>query len=37
LVEKDKVKSVFEAFEKVLPSDKIVVAEVSLQGARLVT
>jgi len=37
LVKRDRVKSVFEAFEKVLPPDKIVVAEVSLQGAHLVT
>lgn len=37
LVKRDKVKSVVEAFEKVLPSDRIVVAEVSLQGAQLVT
>jgi len=37
LVKKDKVKSVVKAFEKVLPTDKIVVAEVSLQGAQLVT
>jgi len=37
LVERDRVKSVVRAFEKVLPRDKIVVAEVSLQGAQLVT
>lgn len=37
LVMRDKVKSVVEAFERVLPPDKIVVAEVSLQGAQLVT
>jgi pantoate kinase len=37
LVKKDKVKSVAEPFEKVLPHDKIVVAEVSLQGAQLIT
>jgi len=37
LVKKDKVKSVVKAFEKVLPPDKIVVAEVSLQGAQLVS
>jgi len=37
LVKRDKVKSVVEVFEKVLPPDKIVVAEVSLQGAQLVT
>jgi len=37
LVRKDKVKGVVEVFEKVLPPDKIVVAEVSLQGAQLVT
>jgi pantoate kinase len=37
LVEKDKVKSVVEVFERVLPPEKIIVAEVSLQGAQLVT
>jgi len=37
LVKRDKVKNVVEAFERVLPPDKIVVAEVSLQGAQLVT
>ena len=37
LVERDKVKNVVEVFERVLPRDKIVVAEVSLQGAQLVT
>jgi len=37
LVEKDKVKSVVEAFERVLPSHKIIVAKVSLQGAQLAT
>jgi len=37
LVERDKVKSVLSAFERVLPPDKIVVAEVSLSGAQLVT
>lgn len=37
LVEMDKVKSVVEAFERVLPSHKIVVAEISLQGAQLAT
>jgi len=37
LVERDKVKSVTGAFERFLPPDKIVVAEVSLEGARLVT
>jgi len=37
VVERDKVKSVTKAFERVLPPDKIVVAEVSLEGARLVT
>jgi len=37
LTEKDKVKSVVKAFEKVLPPDKIVLAEVSLQGAQLIT
>jgi len=37
LVEKDRVKRVVEAFEKVLPPDKIVVSEVSLQGAQLIT
>lgn len=36
LAEKDKVKSVVKAFEKALPSDKIVVGEVSLQGVCLV-
>jgi len=37
LVKRDKVKNVVDAFERVLPPDKIVVAEVSLQGAQLVT
>jgi pantoate kinase len=37
LVKRDKVKNVVGALEKVLPPDKIVVAEVSLQGAQLVT
>jgi len=37
LVKKDKVKSVVGVFERVLPPEKIVVAEISLQGARLVT
>jgi len=37
LVERNRVKSVVEVFEKVLPRDKVVVAEVSLQGAQLVT
>jgi len=37
LVQRDKVKKVTEAFEKVLPPEKIVVAEVSLQGAQLLT
>jgi len=37
LVERDKVKSVLAAFERVLPPSKIVVAEVSLSGAHLVT
>ena len=37
LVERNKVKNVVEVFERVLPRDKIVVAEVSLQGAQLVT
>lgn len=37
LVERDKVKNVIAAFQRVLPPDKIVVAEVSLQGAQLVT
>jgi len=37
LAERDKVKNVVEAFERVLPSKKIVVAEVSLSGAQLVT
>jgi pantoate kinase len=36
LVEKDKLKSVLAAFERLLPPDKIVVAEVSLCGAQLV-
>jgi pantoate kinase len=35
LVEKDKVKNVVAAFERVLPPEKIIVAEVSLQGAQL--
>jgi len=37
LVERDKVKSVLTAFQRVLPASKIVVAEVSLNGAQLVT
>jgi len=37
LVKRNKVKNVVEAFEKVLPPDKIVVSEVSLQGAQLLT
>jgi len=37
LVERDKVKRVVKAFERVLPPDKIVVARVSLQGAHLIT
>jgi len=37
LVERDKVKSVLAAFERVLPPSKVVVAEVSLSGAHLVT
>jgi len=37
LVERDKAKSVVKVFERVLPPEKIVVAEVSLQGAQLVT
>jgi len=37
LVDKDKVKSVARVFEKVLPRDKVVVAEVSPQGAHLAT
>lgn len=36
LVERDRVKSVLAAFERLLPRDKIVVAEVSLSGAQLV-
>jgi len=36
LVERDKVKSVLSAFEKLLSPDKIIVAEVSLSGAQLV-
>lgn len=35
LVEKNKVKNVVAAFERVLPPEKIIVAEVSLQGAQL--
>ena len=35
LAEKDKVNSVLGAFERLLPRDKIVVAEVSLSGAQL--
>jgi pantoate kinase len=37
LVEKDKVKKVVEVFERFLPPEKILVAEVSLQGAQLIT
>jgi len=37
LVERNKVKSVVEVFERVLLPERIVVAEVSLQGAQLVT
>jgi len=37
LVDRDKVKSVLAAFERILPRNKIVVAEVSLSGAQLVT
>jgi len=37
LVKKDKVKSVVGVFERVLPPEKIVVAEISLQGAQLLT
>jgi len=37
LVERNKVKNVVEAFEKVLPLNKIVVADISLHGAQLVT
>jgi len=37
LVKRDNVKGVVEAFGKVLPLNKIVVGEVSLQGAQLVT
>jgi pantoate kinase len=35
LVKKDKIKNVADVFEKVLPKEKIVVAEVCLQGAHL--
>jgi len=37
LVKKDKVNSVVKVFEEVLPPKKIVVAEVSLEGAQLLT
>lgn len=37
LVERDKVKSVLAAFETFLPLDKIIVAEVCLSGAQLVS
>lgn len=37
LVKKDTVKNVVEIFERVLPPEKIVVAEVSLHSAQLVT
>jgi len=37
LVDRDKVKNVVEAFERFLPPDKIVAAEVSLHGAQLIT
>jgi pantoate kinase len=36
LVKKDRVKRVLSAFQKALPPDKIVAAEVSLSGAQLV-
>jgi len=36
LVEEDKVKSVVKAFERFLSREKIVVAEISLQGAQLI-
>jgi len=36
LVKKDKVNSVLAAFERLLPHNKIVVAEVSLSGAQLI-
>jgi hypothetical protein len=36
LVEKDKVKNVVKTFERFMPPEKIVVAEVSLQGAQLI-
>lgn len=35
LVKKDKVKNVVSAFEKVLPKEKTIVSEISLQGAQL--
>jgi pantoate kinase len=35
LVKKNKVKNVVNVFEKVLPKEKIIVSEVSLQGAHL--
>jgi len=37
LVDRDKVKSVLAAFERILPRNRIVVGEVSLSGAQLVT
>jgi pantoate kinase len=37
LVKKGKVRNVMEAFGKALPSDKIILSEVSPQGAQLVT
>jgi len=37
VVQRDKVKNVAKVFERVLPPDKMVVAEVSLQGAHLMT
>jgi pantoate kinase len=37
VVERNKMRDVVEAFQKVLPSDKIIVADVSLQGAQLIT
>ena len=36
LVEKDKVKNVVKTFERFMPPEKILVAEVSLQGAQLI-
>jgi len=36
LVEEDKVKSVVKAFERFMSREKILVSEVSLQGAQLI-